>query len=67
MLVMTLYANASEVSSPVVLRHGAWPPATLQPAVGADQLLFSFERNPTSANVPAVLVVKLGTVTVPPL
>ena len=45
-VVKTRYASAIDVSSPCVLRH-CWLPGTLQPAVGAVQVLFSFDTHPS--------------------
>ena len=49
------------------MRHCVWPPGLLQPAGAAAHVLLSLDTHPTSATAPAVAVVKLGTVTVPPL
>ena len=50
-----------------MFRHCSCPPGVLHPAGGADHALLSPDTHPTSANAPAVVVVKLGTVTVSPL
>ena len=49
------YANATELSDPLLFRHCACPPGVLHPAVAAPHVLLSPEIHPISARAPLCL------------